>query len=287
MRVRRVWANHMTETAASPKRLPLPLPQISLVAISVVLLAATAFAQGTTNTSPSLPVYDAATIRLNNSGTGDSDVWVELTTFRTKNVALKELLQMAFNVRRSQISGIPDWAEKARFDINAKITDPDIPALKKLTSDQQRLILQRFFAEKFALKWHRESRSLPVYELVVVKGGPKFDEGPHCTADSDSTSQSNTDLTAKCVRMRTFSDLLSNQMDRPVVDKTGLAAHYDFHLRWSRDEAKAEAASNGSDADTPPSLFTALEEQLGLKLVAGKDPVDTLVVDSIDKPAEN
>ena len=242
----------------------------------------------TTVATPALPFYDAGTVRLNTTGRAGSDVDANLTTFVASNVALRELLQMAFDVRRAQILGIPAWADKARFDINAKITDGDPATLRKLTREQQRLVLQRFMIEHFGLKWHLATRTLPAYALVVAKGGPKMMLSPASCGENDgSTHQSGTDLTATCLRLRFLVDRFSNQLDRPVVDKTGLTARYDFHLRWSRDEARISTPENGSDADVPPTLLTALEDQLGLKLLSSKEPVSVLVIDELKQPVEN
>lgn len=236
-------------------------------------------------TPPTIPTYDVATIKPNTKGGFHSSVWTENASLRTENVLLRDLLQTAFGVRRSQIIGLPPWTESIRYDINAKIVEPDMAALKKLSVDQRRAMLRAFYEERFGLKWHYETKVMSAYELVVGKDGPKFKPAAGGADDSD-TSMNNTDLTATNISMSSFTDILSQEVERPVVDRTGLAGKFDLKLKWTR-ESNAGKEQTGEDADAPPPLFTALQEQLGLKLQPGKDPVQTLVIDGLTQPAEN
>ncbi len=241
-------------------------------------------AKSTTAPLAKLPSYDVSTIRPNVTGSGDVSVNTRPATLEATNVSLKDVFEEAFDVRRNQIFGLPDWAEKTHYDINAKVVDPDIAQLRALSHDQRRTMLRVLYEDRFRLKWHFESRVLPDYELVVAKNGPKLKQVP---TDSQHTgiSMNNYDATFTANSMANLADMLSHQQERPVVDKTGLTGTYDFRLTWTPDTARD--ADAGQDANASPPLFTALQEQLGLKLQPGKDPVQTLVIDSISPPTDN
>lgn len=148
---------------------------------------------------------------------------------------------------------------------------PESPA----SEDQLKLMLQTLLADRFRLVLHRETKQLPVYELIVAKGGPKLKESAE-----DASTFLHTDaksITAAKVAMPMFVKLLSQQMGRSVLDKTGLSENYDFKLEWTPDEANGDG----------PSIFTAIQEQLGLKLEPSKGPVEVLVIDHAEKPSEN
>jgi uncharacterized protein (TIGR03435 family) len=234
------------------------------------------------NASAKLPAYDVVSIKLNKSGSGSVDTESNLTRYAATNIPLKKLLANAYDIREELISGVTGPMDSVRFDIAAKIVEPDYDALKKLSPKQRRAMLLPFLAERFQLKAHTETKTLPLYELIVVKDGPKFKQSASDSKQGGGTSvHNNRELTAHDVAMTSFASTLEGQVHRTVIDKTGLAGSYDLALKWSPD--------SGSDAqiDSAPSIFTALQEQLGLKLQAGKGPVETLVVDHVEMPSEN
>lgn len=231
------------------------------------------------------PTYDVSTIRPNVSGSENSGVDRSPSTLRAENVPMQELLRTAFGVPKNLVFGLPAWATSGRFDVNAKIVDPDLPKLRKLTPEQRRAMLRALYEERLGLKWHFETRVMPSYDLVLAKDGPKFKAAAGSGSD-ESTSINNSDLTAKGIRLSALTDILAVEVERPVVDKTGLAGKFDLHLKWTRDTG-ATSADAGKDADAPPPLFTALQEQLGLKLEAGKDPVQVVMIDHIEEPSAN
>jgi len=157
-------------------------------------------------------------------------------------------------------------------------------------------MLGAVLAERFHLKVHTQIKQLPVYELTVGKSGPKFEPSPTATPGGDAPpndgpargstginlSNGNASLTGNAVPMSILATDLSEQLDRTVVDRTGLSGLYDFHLNWTADNASQSLAENA-----PPSLFTAIQDQLGLRLQPGKGPVKTLVVDHLEIPAGN
>jgi uncharacterized protein (TIGR03435 family) len=166
-------------------------------------------------------------------------------------------------------------------------------AMKKLPdaeqSHQHQLMMQSLLADRFQLRVHHATKMLPVYDLVVAKGGLKLKE----TAEDENSGWSKGRGSYSGHRISTddLVFILSNEVGRIIVDKTGLAGKYDIALKWTPDEMAASAGqqANASPpaADAPPSIFTALEEQLGLKLESAKGPVDTIVVDHVEKPSEN
>ncbi len=215
----------------------------------------------------------------------------------------------AFGLENDRLLGGPAWAKTTNFDIEAKVAPDDAPKLKALKMEQRRQMMVALLEERFGLKYHHETRDLPMYELVVAKGGAKMqaskpdpagpDQGPgpapspgrhmlmmHGRGHIESTGTGMSGL----VR------LLSGQLGRTVVDKTGLTGDYDFKLDWTPDEMASAMTKGGNPApgDNPaspdaagPSLFTALEEQLGLKLESTKGPVDVIVIDQLEQPTAN
>jgi len=241
------------------------------------------------------PAYDVISIKPNKSGSGGMSINVNNDSFSAENVSLKGLLINAYNVKDYLISGLTGWANSAHFDVKAKIVDMDADALEKLTEEQRQAMLQQLLADRFQMKVHLQTEVLPIYEMVIAKGGPKITAvepvGPDRDADKSrnfkgmgrgSIRVSNTEMTAHDVPLESLTYSLSGRLNRTVVDKTGLQGKYDIWLTWSPDDGSTAASDSSA-----PSLFTALQEQLGLKLQPAKGPVDTLVVDHVEMPSEN
>jgi uncharacterized protein (TIGR03435 family) len=153
-------------------------------------------------------------------------------------------------------------------------------------AQQKRLMVQMLLKDRLAFSWHEETRSLPVYELVLVKSGAKFkaSEVHGTTIDRRRSAlhvQGSDDTLALLTRE------LAQILGRVVIDKTGLTGRYDLTLRWTRDDVPTPSLNGSPDPNAPPNLFTAIQEQLGLKLENGKAPVSLLVIDRIGKPSEN
>jgi len=207
------------------------------------------------------------------------------------NATLKMLLTTAYDVRDFQISGGPGWITSGRFDIVGR---PErtagaaaLPASPKSMTDDQlqtavRLMrerLQSLLADRFQLQVHRETRDAPIYALLVAKNGPKMQTAPEGRTGQRGINVERGRLTAMSAPLAILVNWLSNQTGRPVIDKTGLAQKFDFKLEWQPDL---------SDADqTGPSIFTAIQEQLGLRLESQRGPVDIIVIDRAEKPSEN
>lgn len=188
------------------------------------------------------------------------------------NVSVTDLISLAWAVHVKQIVDGPSWLGSEKFDIDG-LPDTD----GRPNHNQLRLMMQKLLASRFRLVFHHEQRELPVYALLTAKNGPKMTKTDRQPGDSTGFSYTNQIvLTVKNSTMADFADgMQASFMDRPVVDRTALNGRYDFLLKWSPDEAES------------PGLYTAIEEQLGLKLAPARARVDVLVIDRIEKPSEN
>jgi uncharacterized protein (TIGR03435 family) len=234
---------------------------------------------------PAAISYDVMSIKLNNTASGSSGMDTDDGHFSAHNVSLKVLLSQAYDIKQDLISGISGPVESARFDIEAKVVEPDTAALKKMTREQRRVMLLPLLIDRFQLKTHIEIKQLPVYELVVAKGGAKCKlSADQNNANGDMNidgSRTTVKLSAQDVSLASFAKSLSSRVDRTVIDKTGLAGNYNIDLQWSNED------NPDSGADPLPSIFTAIQEQLGLRLQPAHGPVETLVVDHAAMPTEN
>jgi uncharacterized protein (TIGR03435 family) len=230
----------------------------------------------TSQARPDSPHFDVVAIRENRSAGRNAGMSLRNGSLEVSNLFLKSIITSAYGVREVLIFGLPGWAEEARYDIRARITDAD-PKTDDLSREQRRALMAALLEDRFHLKVHMATKTLPVYDLVVAKGGRKFSE----SAGERNVDARKNEFTATGSPALTVSYLLEDVLDRTVVDKTGLKGTYDFHLRWSPEMAGTP------DSDALPSIFTALQEQLGLKLQPNKGPVQTLVVEHIDRPTEN
>jgi len=205
--------------------------------------------------------------------------------YSSTNVSLKSVLARVFNIKEDLIFGIPTPIDAARFDIEAKIVNPDPDALKGMTQEQHRMMLFPLLAERFQLKTHVETRTLPVYNLVIAKSGPRFALSPDQTKLGSGMNGrgdgKNLKYTFQGMPMSSLADLLTDRIHRTVIDKTGLGGYYDFALSWGKNQTTVE------QDDSDPPLLAAIGEQLGLKLESANGPVETLVVDHVEMPSDN
>jgi len=216
-----------------------------------------------------------------------------------RNITLKFLIKAAYGVLDKQIVGSPAWLDSQLFDVTAKYDQAVENEQKNWTPAQRRsfelngmLPLQNLLAERFGLKMHFEDREMPVYALVVAKGGSKLEPAGTVKEILGWSGNGIRPLGAgKLAAMQATTDQLahfldgvySDQLGRPVVDKTGLTATYDFSLQWIPDQLAGTDPSGSSG----PSFFTAIQEQLGLKLEPQRAAVRTLVIDHVEMPSEN
>jgi uncharacterized protein (TIGR03435 family) len=220
--------------------------------------------------------FEVASVKTNTSGSGSSRTSSTTGQLTITNRSLKELIEMAYTVQDFQISA-PDWLGSAKFDIVAKI-----PAGAQ--KDQRPAMMQALLAERFHLAVHRESKEMPAYALVVAKSGPKLQQvEPGGTSMNDNESNNSRRITAERASMAVLAEALARIVEHPVVDRSGLQGVYSLKLQYTPDNSK----SDGPDA-AGPSIYAALEEQLGLKLQTQKLPVEIIVVDYVERvPTEN
>lgn len=241
-----------------------------LAAVDCVVLATfAAFAEPQTS-----PAFEVASVKPNTSESDSSGTSGTTGQLTITNRSLKELIRMAYGVQDFQISG-PDWLGSAKFDIVAKI-----PAGAK--EDQRPAMMQTLLAERFQLAVHRESKEMPAYALVAGKSGPKLQQvEPGGTSMNTGGKNGAQHIQADRVSMAQLAETLARIVEHPVVDQTGLKGVYKLNLEYSADNARSDAASG-------PSIYTALQEQLGLKLQTQKLPVEIIVVDRVERvPTEN
>jgi uncharacterized protein (TIGR03435 family) len=234
------------------------------------------------------PAYDVVSIKPNKSGSGMMRTMNAADGFSGENVSLKMLMQGAYDLKTDdQLVGLPGWGESANFDVQAKMDADTVAELKKLSEDgmvaERRAMMQTLLVERFHLKLHHETRDLPMYALTVAKSGFKLKEAvPDGSPDSKRRPGTMTvgrgTYSAVAIPMSNLALILGYQVHRLVVDRTGLSGQYDVALKWSPEDG----ANSATDS---PSLFVALEEQLGLKLDSTKGPVDVIVVDHAEMPA--
>jgi bla regulator protein BlaR1 len=245
---------------------------VQTLAISVAI-ATLAFAQTT-----KAPEFEVASIRpaiQDDHHSSNSDQG----RFTTHNLTLKDLISLAYDVDAEFVSGGPNWADSDSFDINAKIPEE---LVLHMTVETEQQMIQSLLASRFRLALHRETRQVDGYDLTVVKKGPKME----ISASGDENSHintNNTHLTAKNVTMEGFAKYLSSSRDvgKLVVDKTGLAGRYNFTLDWAPERV------TDAHTDDRPSIFTALQEQLGLRLSPAKVPIQAVAIDRAEKPGSN
>jgi uncharacterized protein (TIGR03435 family) len=206
--------------------------------------------------------------------------------FTTTGTSLEDVMKYAYGVHAQEITQGPAWLATEKFDI---LADPGTEM--RPTSDEMKAMVRELLADRFHLLLHRESKELPVYAVLVAKGGPKLTTSTHDPSSIPSVGfDPRGRLVAGNAGMADLATFLQRYvMDRPVVDETGLAGRYDLELRWTPDQSQFNGQSPVA-ADTPsaaPSLYTAIQEQLGLRLQATKAPVEVLVIDHLEQPSAN
>jgi uncharacterized protein (TIGR03435 family) len=216
--------------------------------------------------------FEVASVKLNHSGDLSSGEHTGRGRLTVTNDTLKQLIRFAFDVWDFQIEGGPRWLDADRFDIVATTGSSDV-----ITNQQLRRLLQALLADRFQLKAHRETKEMTVYSLVVTKNGPKLTEHTGDGGGDSSTNASTGNIRATRATMATLANSLSGVMGRPVIDNTRLRGTFDYKLVWAPEQADS----------TAPSIFTAVQEQLGLRLESAKGPIEMLLIDGAEKPSEN
>jgi uncharacterized protein (TIGR03435 family) len=238
--------------------------------------------------------FDVASVRPNKSGIRGSGFNPQGNRLTATNVSLFLLIEWAYEMEDFRISGGPAWMKSDRFDIAAESEGG--PSIARLRLVLQRLMLQSLLADRFHLQVHRQTKELPVYELSVAKGGSKLKEGRCIGTPSPANPCGGTSgsargiLMGRAVSLQTMAKDLSGVLGRVVLDKTMLRGEYDFDLTWTPDETFARGPGDPDAPAADPngaSIFTALQEQIGLTLKSAKGLVDVLVIDRAELPDDN
>jgi uncharacterized protein (TIGR03435 family) len=287
---------------------------MNLTRIGLALLAIIGLAHSQNATPVSSMAFEVASVKANTSGTRAARITGGLGNprFAATNVTLRMLITLAFNVRNFEISGTTGLLDSDRYDIEAKAGE------SKPTVEQSRSMLQALLADRFKLAAHRETKEMPIYVLLPDKNGIKLAEPkegscvtfvpnspppppgqPRPVYCSDIWIGPNSISGAK-IPMAGFVAELSGILGRPVIDKTGYTGTFDVHLEFSSEGVASYGAGGfggaafppgvGGDAvdtDSRPTIFTAVQEQMGLKLESQRGPSETLVIDHIEKPDAN
>jgi uncharacterized protein (TIGR03435 family) len=269
-----------------------------LLFVAVTLTGATNLVSAT-YAQVALPTFEVATIKhsnLNNTllATGH----FSQNKFDARNITLKELIAIAYDLdfdTSQQISRGPGWVKSEKFDVVAKVDETVLAQLRTLSperqGEQRRMMIQQLLSDRFALRIHREPRELTVYTLVTAKGGPKLKPG-QLQPNRPDLPQSRIDtmgpgfLVGHNAPAGLLARVLSGQPEiggRSVLDKTGLSGKHDFTLKWMPESA----TDRPSTQEDLPTLFTALQEQLGLQLRSAKATVDVITIDSVSPPSDN
>lgn len=264
----------------------------NLRALIVLLLLppVVALAQGTT---PARAIhFDVVSIKENISGEERGLLNIEPAGHRiiATNVPMFRLIGFAYGKQRNDlVAGLPDWARTQRWDLQATIAEDSVAAFQALDFAHQAALLQDILRDRCALQAHVGKKNVPVYALVVAKSGRELKRSPPQPNEPDGwdITQTNGHLHGHDVPIEALLYMLSKvNLDRQVVDRTGLHARYDFDLTFTPDDL-VDLAATTSEGSRPPSLFTALEEQLGLRLAPTRADVDAVIVDHIERPTPN
>ena len=256
-----------------------------------------------------LPGFEVVSVKPDKAGEG-STILLTADGLTAKRVSVKFLMKEAYGVEDDEISGAPGWLDSETYDVDAKVSSSDLAALNKLDEKQRMRMLQPVLEQRFQLKVHRAPKEIPVYALVIAKNGPKLhqakpgDTYPDGIKGPDGKPGGRPGmmmwgrgrLVAQGIPIASLLPPLTQQLERTVLDKTGLKGTYDITLLWTPEDDRApmpNGAEGSRQGSGPPadssgaSIFTAIQEQLGLKLESQKGQIEGLVIDHVERPSEN
>ncbi len=225
------------------------------------------------------PEFEVSTIKPSTPEEHGPRYMFEHRRFSVVHITLNQLVQFAYGVQENEIEKAPDWFHTEAYDIAAQPGGEGEPSIR-----QWQTMVKKLMADRFHLKFHTEKRELSVYALSLAKTGPKFAKSHGDPNGQPGLGFGPGNMGATNATMAEIAEAMQQgAVDRPVVDQTGLAGRFDLRLRWTPDDIPADA----QNADAPPDLFTAMQEQLGLKLLATKVPVDVIMIDRVERPSAN
>jgi uncharacterized protein (TIGR03435 family) len=238
------------------------------------------------------PAFEVATIKPSAPGMQGKGLTLRGPDVITINMSLSDLITFTYDLHGKQIIGLPAWAESDKYDITGR---PEVPG--QPSSEQVKSMIRKLVVDRFQLKFHREKKELSVYAMTVTKTGAKITKSqadpngfPGLGFGRAPAGMSFNVMNASMAEIT--SVLQGSLLDKPVVDQTGLSEKYDFTLKFTPDASQLVGfgpppPAAADNADAPPDLFTAIQQQLGLKLESTKAPADVLVIDSVEKPSAN
>jgi uncharacterized protein (TIGR03435 family) len=248
--------------------------KLSVAAVLVFAAAALATAQSTGDAS-----VEVAVVKPHPSAVMHNNFSFVKNRFELEDQPLLKLIAFAYSMNPRQILGAAGWVSESHWDLSGT-TNLDMDA----TRPQQQQLIRQLLVERFGLKFHREDRTMPAYALQVVKDRPKLTVAADPTAQPMEWTEGHDWVRTENYRSSTMADFLIIKqlfMDRPLVDQTGLPGRYDFKLTYSYGDAPS------AEADSPPPMFTAIKEQLGLKFEPVKAAVEVMVIDVVGSPTAN
>ena len=227
------------------------------------------------------PDWDVATVKPSDPNDTNAGFQLHGRRIYIERMTVESMLKMSYGVQNKQIESAPDWVSTERWDVQGEADMPGKPSLK-----QYQGLVRKLLAERFGLKTHTETREMAVCAITVAKGGPKMSASagdPNgLMSENDRENGGQRMIRMSNSTMADFALLMKFFLDRPVVDQTGLSGRYDFQLQYTFDESRAP-----TDGTASPSLFTAIQEQMGLKLDPVKAPMDVMVIDKVERPSAN
>jgi uncharacterized protein (TIGR03435 family) len=255
-------------------------------ALSFTLILILATTSATTAQNPTPIQQNAAPTAFEVVSIRPSDPDIKVLTsnadpnnFKMTGTTLMLLVMNAYDLHDFQIEGAPTWMKSAHFDITAKVEAPASTGESEDWSARQKLLqarLQSLLADRFKLRVHKSSKEMPAYGLVVAKGGPNLQTSTKNTGYRTGPGL----FVCSATSTIDLADMLTDVVNRTVLDQTKLTGEYAFNLKWNPNET----TNTTSDL---PGIFTALQEQLGLRLVPTKGPVEVLTIDHVETPSEN
>jgi len=227
------------------------------------------------------PGWEVVTVRPSNPNDQNNKFDVQGRHAMIESHTVEIMLMFGYSLQKSQIAGLPEWAKTERFNVDGV---PDVDGQPDMQQFQG--MVRKLLAERFGLKAHEEQREMPVFALTLAKDGPKLAKS---TGDPNGRPSQHVRggngqrmLEFTNTSMKDVTLLMLLEVGRPIVDRTGLPGKYDFKLSFTNDESRAP-----TDGSALPGLFTAMQEQLGLKLEPVRAPAPVLVVDAVERPSAN
>jgi uncharacterized protein (TIGR03435 family) len=222
---------------------------------------------------------EVASVKPSSSKNTDSNLDSTPGRLTATNITVMELIRLAYTVKDYQIQRAPEWLDSERYDIAAKVSGGNSKNL-----EEERAVARELLEGRFQLATHRETKQVGVYFLLVAKSGSKLT--PHNDGTGSGSRKSCGHLIGTRLTADTIATVLSRQLEREVLNRTGLPGKFDFKLEWTPDSGPCPSTADG-DAGVLPSFNAAVQQQLGLRLESGKGPMEVLMIDHVERPSGN